>query len=110
MYSIVHRNRHSAARHGHVLASPRTYEFTVELFFLGRRCTSYQGLVAAAGVRSGYRVLNVGCGTGYLSRVVARSVGLKGLVIGIDHSESMIRYASQKTASIANCEFQVGAA
>jgi len=109
MHSIVHGSRHSAASHGHVLASPQTYEFTVELFFLGRRRTSYQALVAAAGVGPGQHVLDVGCGTGYLSRLVARSVGPNGMVIGIDPSESMVRYGSQKTASIANCEFQVGA-
>jgi SAM-dependent methyltransferase len=98
------------AGHGHVLASPRTYDFTIELFFLGRRRTSYQALVVAAGVRPGQRVLDVGCGTGYFSRLVARSVGPNGVVVGIDPSESMIQYARQKTASIGNCEFQVGAA
>jgi ubiquinone/menaquinone biosynthesis C-methylase UbiE len=110
MHSVIHGNRHPNASHGHVLASPRTYDFTVELFFLGRRRTSYQALVAAAGVRPGQGVLDVGCGTGYLSRLVARSVGPHGVVVGIDPSESMIQYARRKTASIANCEFQVGAA
>jgi ubiquinone/menaquinone biosynthesis C-methylase UbiE len=65
--------------------------------------------VAAAGVRPGQGVLDVGCGTGYLSRLVARSVGPHGVVVGID-SESTIQYARRKTASIGNCEFQVGAA
>src|SRR5690242_11199013 len=110
MHSIVHGNRHSGASHGHVLASPRTYDFTVEVLFLGRRRTSYQALVAAAGVRSGDRVLDVGCGTGYLSRLVARSVGPLGVVVGIDPSASMVHYARQKTASLANCEFQLAAA
>jgi ubiquinone/menaquinone biosynthesis C-methylase UbiE len=55
-------------------------------------------------------VLDVGCGTGYLSRLIARSVGPNGVVVGTDPSESMIQYARRKTASIANCEFQVGAA
>jgi ubiquinone/menaquinone biosynthesis C-methylase UbiE len=110
MHSLVHGNPHPTASHGHVLASPRMYDFTVELFFLGRRRPSYQALVVAAGVCPGQRVLDVGCGTGYFSRLVARRVGPNGVVVGIDPSESMIQYARQKTASIGNCEFQVGAA
>ena len=93
-----------------MLRSPRMYDFTVELFFLGRRRPSYQALVVAAGVRPGQRVLDVGCGTGYLSRLVARSVGPHGVVLGIDPSASMLHYTSQKTASTGNCEFQVAAA
>jgi ubiquinone/menaquinone biosynthesis C-methylase UbiE len=108
MHSLVHG--HSTASAGHVLGSPRMYDFTVELFFLGRRHSSYRALVEAAGVRPGQRVLDVGCGTGYFARAIAAAVGSDGLVIGIDAGDSMIQYARQKAASIPNCEFQVGAA
>jgi ubiquinone/menaquinone biosynthesis C-methylase UbiE len=93
-----------------VLSSPRRYDFTVELFFLGRRRINYQALVVAAGVRPGQRALDVGCGTGYFARAIAAGVGSAGLVIGIDPSDSMVEYAKQKAASLRNCAFQVGAA
>ena len=110
MHLLVHGNRHATESHGHMLASPRMYDFTVEVFFLGRRRASYQALVVAAGIRPGQRVLDVGCGTGYFSRLIARTLGPNGVVVGIDQSESMIQYARQKAASIRNCEFQLGAA
>ena len=110
MHSLVHGKRHPAASHGHVLGSPRTYDFTVELFFLGRRRSSYQALVVAAGIRPGQRVLDVGCGTGYFMRAISGAVGSAGLVIGVDPSGSMVEYARHKAASIPNCEFQVGTA
>ena len=110
MHSLVHGKRHSSASHGHMLGSPRTYDFTVELFFLGRRRSSYQALVVAAGIRSGQRVLDVGCGTGYFARAITRAVGSTGLVIGVDPSEAMVEYARRKVACISNCEFHLGAA
>src|SRR5205823_4058196 len=61
MHLLVHGNRHATESHGHMLASPRMYDFTVEVFFLGRRRASYQALVVAAGIRPGQRVLDVGC-------------------------------------------------
>jgi len=42
-------------------------------------------------------VLDVCCGTGTLSVMVAEKVGSKGVVIGIDLSPNMIRVAKQKT-------------
>lgn len=86
------------------------YDFTVELFFLGRRRSSYQALAVAAGIESGQRVLDVGCGTGYFARAIAAVVGSAGLVIGVDPSDSMVEYARHKAASIRNCQFQLGAA
>jgi ubiquinone/menaquinone biosynthesis C-methylase UbiE len=47
-------------------------------------------LIAATGVRPGQRVLEVGCGTGYLARLLAQAVGPRGLVVGIDPSREMI--------------------
>lgn len=110
MHSVVHGHRHSAASHGHVLGSPRMYDFTVELFFLGRRRSSYQALVVAADIQPGQRVLDVGCGTGYFARAIAAAVGRAGLVLGVDPSPSMIDFARRKAASVPNGQFQVGAA
>ena len=101
---------HPAHTRGHTLGAPRLYDTFVELFFLGRRRATYQALIAAAGVRPGQRVLDVGCGTGYFARLLAHAVGPDGLVVGIDPSPEMIGYATRKAGRAGNCQFQIGTA
>lgn len=48
-------------------------------------------LVAAAGLRAGQRVLDVGTGTGAAAAAAARVVGPAGQIIGIDPSLEMLR-------------------
>jgi ubiquinone/menaquinone biosynthesis C-methylase UbiE len=110
MHSVVHGSSHPAATRGHTLGSPRLYDFVAEVFFFGRRRATFQALIAAAGVQAGHRVLDVGCGTGYFARLIARAVGREGLVVGIDPSPAMISYANRKAAASGNCRFQVGTA
>lgn len=38
----------------------------------------------------GARVLDIGCGSGYLSACMARMVGPRGIVIGVDHLEPLV--------------------
>jgi ubiquinone/menaquinone biosynthesis C-methylase UbiE len=101
---------HGASTRGHALGSPRLYELGAELFFLGRRRATFQALIAAAGVRPGQRVLDVGCGTGYFARLLAQAVGPEGRVIGVDPSPAMIAYAGRKAGDPGACRFQVGTA
>ena len=110
MHALIHGRSHPAATRGHTLGSPRLYELVIEVFFVGRRRATFQALIAAVGVRSGQRVLDVGCGTGYFARLIAHAVGRGGLVVGIDPSPAMIRYANRKAAAFGNCRFQVGTA
>ncbi|MEN8808581.1 MAG: methyltransferase domain-containing protein [Desulfobacterales bacterium] len=44
------------------------------------------GVMDAARIRSGHRVLDVGCGTGVLARDAAMRVGPAGSVAGLDPS------------------------
>jgi ubiquinone/menaquinone biosynthesis C-methylase UbiE len=77
---------------------------------LGQRRATYQALVVAAGVRPGQRALDVGCGTGYLARLLAGPVGPDGQVVGIDPSPEMVAYAARKANGAGNLQFQVGTA
>ena len=45
----------------------------------------YSTLITA--LKSGLRVLDVGCGTGAISKGIAEMVGTNGYVVGIDSSE-----------------------
>jgi ubiquinone/menaquinone biosynthesis C-methylase UbiE len=66
-------------------------------------------LPAASGIRPGHRVLEVGCGPGYLTRLAADAVGPSGRAVGIDPSPTVIRYAQHVTRQ-PHCDFQLGVA
>ena len=96
------------AGHGITIGTPRSYEVLAPLFFFGRRRRAYGELLEAAGVRQGDHVLDVGCGPGYLTRMLAEAIGREGSVIGIDAAPEMIEYANRRSRRISNCAFQVG--
>ena len=57
---------------------------------------AWAGPVAdAAGIRTGNKVLDVGCGTGVLAREVHRRVGPKGQVVGLDLNQGMLAVAAR---------------
>ncbi|NGN63949.1 class I SAM-dependent methyltransferase [Streptomyces sp. A7024] len=89
------------------LGHPGAYEVLSKVLFLGRRRRLYGQLVALAGVGAGDRVLDIGCGPGYLTRLAARSAGPRGAAVGIDPSEEMTRYAARHTKE-PNCTFRKG--
>lgn len=103
------RASHSASTRGHTLGAPAAYDAFVNLFFLGRRRATFASLIRAAGVEPGQRALDVGCGTGYFAGLLAQVVGPGGLVLGIDASPEMIRYATRRRGR-PNCQFQLGTA
>jgi ubiquinone/menaquinone biosynthesis C-methylase UbiE len=54
----------------------------------------------AAEIQSGWRVLDVACGTGILARTVAAWVGPEGRVVGLDINEGMLEVARRKAPDI----------
>jgi ubiquinone/menaquinone biosynthesis C-methylase UbiE len=91
---------------GGTIDRPRGYEVMAEVGFLGRRREVFTRLAALSGARPGDRVVDVGCGTGYLTRIMARLVGPDGQVTGVDPSASVIEHARRRAA--ANCSYLVG--
>ncbi len=73
-------------------SAPRRYELGLRLLTFGRLDRAYDRL--ASHVDSGQRVLDIGCGTGALTRRAARR-GAR--VKGIDISAEMLAIASQQT-------------
>lgn len=63
-------------------------------------------VLKAAGLRSGDRALDLACGTGSLTRDLARCVGPTGYVLGVDFSREMLRAA--ETRPLPNVEYRLG--
>jgi ubiquinone/menaquinone biosynthesis C-methylase UbiE len=78
-------------------------------FFGGRRRRVFNRLATESGARPGDRVLDVGCGTGYFTRVMAEAVGREGTAEGVDPSGEAIAQAERDTC-LANCTFSDGVA
>ena len=81
---------------GGVIHAPRSYEAICAIAFLGRRRTTYRWIALLAGARPGERVLDIGCGTGALTRALAERVGPAGSVVGIDPGAEVLAFARRR--------------
>ncbi|HVP28409.1 MAG TPA: methyltransferase domain-containing protein [Myxococcota bacterium] len=61
--------------------------------------------LARASAAPGEHVLDVGCGCGTTSLALARSVGTRGSVVGVDVSRPMLTRARERAAGLANATF-----
>jgi ubiquinone/menaquinone biosynthesis C-methylase UbiE len=67
--------------------------------------------VARMGLKPGDRVLDLGCGTGWVTRWLAEAVeGGPGMAVGLDISNEMIARARSASLSVENVLFAVAAA
>ncbi|MEO3856879.1 class I SAM-dependent methyltransferase [Acrocarpospora sp. B8E8] len=89
-------NHTEHADEGGTIDRPRLYEIMVSAGFLGGRRPLYLRIAALSGLRPGDAVLDVGCGTGYLTRIIAPVTGPDGHVTGVDPSPQMIEYARRR--------------
>lgn len=55
-------------------------------------------------LKKGLRVLDVGCGTGAISKGIAEMVGKDGYVVGLDSSEHLIAKGKESLKGISNIE------
>jgi ubiquinone/menaquinone biosynthesis C-methylase UbiE len=106
-------NKHFVMRSGHhhgggTRSTPRLHDLLAPLIFAGQRRRSSQ-LTAVSGVRPGDRVLDVGCGAGDLTRIIAGAVGPNGSAVGLDPSIETLERARQATTAV-NCTFVEGRA
>ncbi|MGD9250189.1 MAG: class I SAM-dependent methyltransferase, partial [Desulfobacterales bacterium] len=105
-------NERSAITRGRTLdhAAP-VYDFCEPLLMLGRQGAYNREIVALLELQGRHRVLDLGCGTGELTRMIADRLDSArgGLSLGIDAAARMIAVARKKRGHDA-CRFEVAAA
>ena len=82
------------ARRG--IGYPRLYDLLMFVLTRGRERRYRERVLDVAGITTGLRVLDIGCGTGSLAIAAWRRTGGTGLVAGTDVSESMLEVAQRK--------------
>jgi ubiquinone/menaquinone biosynthesis C-methylase UbiE len=104
-------------RHGHqdprtpglLIRHGRAHDIFNAVYFGGRRRRLFTQLAAESGARPGDQVLDVGCGSGYFTRLMAAAVAPGGTAHGVDPSAEGITHA-QRLTRLANCTFSDGIA
>jgi ubiquinone/menaquinone biosynthesis C-methylase UbiE len=89
------------------MAEPERWQVSTEAAEVYESCFvpaifgAWASLVAdAAGIRTGNKVLDVGCGTGVLAREALGRVGQEGHVVGLDLNEGMLSVAARTEPKI----------
>ncbi|MFE6686315.1 class I SAM-dependent methyltransferase [Streptomyces sp. NPDC057743] len=82
---------------GVTIGPAHAYELFSAIGFAGRRRRAFAQLAALSGAQPGDHALDVGCGTGGLTRPMAQRVGAEGTMLGIDPSPSVLAYARRKS-------------
>jgi demethylmenaquinone methyltransferase/2-methoxy-6-polyprenyl-1,4-benzoquinol methylase len=82
------------------------YELLNTLMTAGLHRAWNKSAVRATGLRPGDRALDLACGTGSLTRDLAKRVGPGGYVLGVDFSREMLKAA--KTKPLPNVEYRLG--
>ena len=65
-------------------------------------------LIDKLNISQGAKVLDMGCGTGHVSKYIADIVGPDGQVVAIDPDEERIKIAQEKYKEVGHLQFHVG--
>ncbi|WP_405015209.1 class I SAM-dependent methyltransferase [Kitasatospora sp. NBC_01539] len=95
---------------GSTISNGRAYDLFGTIVFAGRRDLVFTRLAALSGAHPGDDALDIGCGTGYLTRRMAQAVSASGTVLGIDPSPAIIDHARSRARTLPNCRFERGIA
>ncbi|MHB1600088.1 MAG: class I SAM-dependent methyltransferase [bacterium] len=66
--------------------------------------------VELMGAGPAMKILEVGCGSGFVTPFLSKAVGMKGSVISVDIQEKMIEKAKRKRGYLQNVDFRVSSA
>ncbi|WP_433709318.1 class I SAM-dependent methyltransferase [Nocardia sp. CA-084685] len=102
---LMHHNPNPGTA-GLTIDHGRSYDVFGAVLFGGRRGRVYRRLAELSGARPGDRVLDIGCGTGYLTR---RLASVAATVVGLDPSAAVLERARRITVE-PNCTYAVGVA
>jgi ubiquinone/menaquinone biosynthesis C-methylase UbiE len=88
-------------------SGPEAYEKYIVVAFMGKWA---QDLVEVVDIQADQRVLDVGCGTGVVTRAVAQRLGPHGKIVGFDVNDVMLQMAQQfaQQADLDAIEWQQG--
>jgi ubiquinone/menaquinone biosynthesis C-methylase UbiE len=65
---------------------------------LRKRLSDPELIIQGAGVRSGHKVLEVGCGRGFFTLPLAETLGQEGYLYALDVTQVAVNYVTQKVA------------
>ncbi len=77
----------------------------VALYQIGDAVRRRRLVRAALAVKSGERILDVGCGPGFYCAELLEEVGPEGSIVGLDSSASMLALAARRCEGHSNVEF-----
>ena len=64
--------------------------------------------LALMDLRLGQRILDLGCGSGWATRLLARAAGAGARVVGLDISDAMVQLAGETSQEFSNVRYVVG--
>jgi len=87
------------------------YDFVLPLVMFGNQARYHQEIISLLELRKSDRILDLGCGTGVLTRLIAGHLDARagGIATGIDAAAKMIVVA-QKRRGTRTCRFEIAAA